>query len=122
MYENFKDNKNNFLYKLLKFLGEEELPEYEDKILNKGYGTFQIHLAIIFNRFFKTNLNPTGKIPVIKNVYLPRLFLQNQLIQNLLYKKFEMPVDLKIILKSIYKDSNRKLKEEYDIDLPNSYF
>ncbi len=123
-FENFVKDKKTFLRNLVEFLGENEIPEYDDVIKNRGYGELQVKLAKILNPCFKSRFNPNGidyrkRIP--RGDPIPRKILQNKLSYTLHYKKYRFPPDIRKKLKNFYIEDNKRLKEKYLPSLPSEY-
>jgi hypothetical protein len=128
-FEELNKDKYTFLKNLLDFLGEKEVPEFEDIVYNRGYGKIQIKLARFLNRFFKSDLNPNGilhyfRIPMIKRISQRDVgdLLQSRLIQKLIYKEYRMPYNLKLKIKKRYIQDNKRINEKYGLNLPDIYF
>ena len=125
IYEQLGKDRSEFLRGLLEFLGEKDIPVMQNTVYNRGYGAYQMRLACFFNRFFKSSFNPKGIIPSVKIPRLgrlsPRLLLQNRLTQRLIYKKYKMPESIAAKIREYYAEDNCKVKEEYALELPESY-
>lgn len=130
VYEHFRRDSTNELMKLLNFMGEPDIPDYKAvksvRKMNKSFGTMQVAAGRQMNRLFKTPIHPEGPLALIKlphRNYLPtRYILQNKLSYWLHYKKYQLPDSLQSDLKAVYADSNAALSEDYELNLPESYF
>lgn len=130
VYEHFKDSSSEELLKLLNYMGEPEIPDYEItksvRKMNKSFGTVQVALGRRLNRFFKTPIHPDGRFAWIKiphRRYLPtRYILQNKVSYGLHYKKYHLPADLQTFLKNYYAEGNLTLANKYQLHLPDPYF
>jgi len=130
VYEYFKNNASEELLKLLNYMGEPAIPHYETiksvRKKNKSFGTMQVAVGRRLNRFFKSPIHPEGALAWIRiphRRYLPtRYLLQNKLSYGLHYKKYQLPADLQDTLKEYYAEGNRTLENNYQLQLPVSYF
>ncbi|HET7627300.1 MAG TPA: hypothetical protein VFK44_02825 [Bacillales bacterium] len=127
IYERFKREFSSELQQLLDFLGEPEIPTYKDeaKWRNKSLGAAQAAIVRRLNRLVRTPIHPNGPLPVIEvpgiGPLLPRRLFQNRLSFALHYKKYRFPEDWQALLKQQYAASNRRLQDEYGMDLPDVY-
>lgn len=128
VYETFKKNSEEEMLRLLNYMGEPEIPEYEvdDRWVNKSLGKLQVPIVRKLNRFFKSPKNPNGKFPIVKTKNFGKLtptnFLQNKYSFAVHYKRFDLPEDIQTFIKSTYAGENKKLAERLDLDLPDRYF
>jgi len=126
VYEHLQKDKHQFLEKLCHFVGERNIPPFNEKWYNRGHGKIQISLARQANTLFRSPLNPRGILPVVRVPFLgplsPRLFLQNRFAQKMLYRKYEIPSEIQSKIKKIYAEDNRKINKRYRLNLPESYF
>ncbi|HIW12366.1 MAG TPA: hypothetical protein H9891_04320 [Candidatus Salinicoccus stercoripullorum] len=130
IFEAFKKAPAEELQKLLNYMGEPEIPEYEEvksvRKANKSFGTAQVALGRRMNQLFKTPIHPEGPVAMISlshRNYLPtRYILQNKLSYGLHHKKYQLPINLQISLKKQYTQSNYELANQYELDLPKEYF
>ncbi|QHS23520.1 hypothetical protein GWK91_11360 [Virgibacillus sp. MSP4-1] len=124
VYEKFQKEPNDYLLKLLNYMGEEQIPEYKEEPLNRSYGVMQAKIARRLNYFFKTKMNPDGMFPVYKikgKKMFPRTFLQNKISYKIHYKRFELSDDLQNNLKNRYNEENRKLNKRRNLELTKNY-
>ncbi|WP_077325658.1 hypothetical protein [Virgibacillus siamensis] len=129
VYEHFKENAEKEMLKLLNFMGEKAIPSYNKaggvRRTNKSYGVLQLKIARRLNKYFKTGVHKEGIIPAVKIPKLgnlsPRMFLQNKVSYSLNYQKFELPDELRHTLQDRFAVENRKLVNNYQLDLPDKY-
>lgn len=127
IYEDFRQNPADEIRKLLHFMGEREIPKYSTKTSarksNKSYGVAQVRIARKLNKYFKSRSNPKGRIPTIRipkiGKLAPRTLLQTRISYTLHYKKYELPEDIRELLKERYAEGNKKLAKRYDLELPD---
>ncbi|SFM32089.1 hypothetical protein [Salibacterium qingdaonense] len=126
IYEHFKNDMDARMLDLLQYMGEEEIPPYENEQINRSYGTLQMAIGRRANHLFKTKLHPKGLIPSnpspIKGKISPRKVLQSKLSFKLHYKRYHLPGELENELKARYVESNRDLQQRYNLNLPDIYF
>ncbi|WP_035711981.1 hypothetical protein [Salibacterium aidingense] len=126
IYEQFKSETDKHMLDLLRYMGEEEIPPYENEQVNRSYGTMQVALGRRVNYLFKTPLHPKGLIPVnpspIKGRFSPRKVLQSKWSFKLHYKRYHLPEKLEEYIKAQYVESNRNLQKKYNLELPDIYF
>lgn len=130
VYEWFKSDADAEMSKLLGYMDEPNIPAYTDsqnmRKMNKSYGSMQVALARVLNRFFRSNLHKEGRVAFFKakgrGRHPVRWLLQNRFSYGLHYKKYQFPDDLQSELKDKYIESNRHLAEQYDLQLPDTYF
>ncbi|SFE11235.1 hypothetical protein SAMN05216238_108139 [Lentibacillus persicus] len=143
IYENFKKEQENYLLRLLNYIGVENIPEYNNVRLNRSYGVLQAKLARLLNKLFKSKKNPKGKIPQFsitlkrknsrklaeiltgkpkrKVTISPRTLLKNNLSFKLHYKRYELPKTLQDEINQYYEEDNLKLAKRDNINLPEYY-
>ncbi|HLR62775.1 MAG TPA: hypothetical protein VK097_10080 [Lentibacillus sp.] len=143
IYENFKKEQENYLLRLLNYIGVETIPEYSNVRLNRSFGMLQAKLARRLNKLFKSQKNPNGKIPQaqikLKRKYSkkavekfmgkpkkaitisPRTLLKNNLSLKLHYKRYTLSKELQDEINHFYKEDNLKLAQRVNIDLPDYY-
>ncbi|MDQ0352742.1 hypothetical protein J2R98_002593 [Alkalibacillus filiformis] len=144
VYENFKEQKEDYLLKLLNFLGFNHIPKYEHVQLNRSYGRLQAKLARRLNKWFKTNKSPKGFIPevkiklkrnyskkIVKKLFnrkrkkitlSPRSLLQNELSYKIHYKRYELSPEMKEKIMNYYIQDNEQLNQRENLNLPEVYF
>lgn len=69
-HEDIKKDVNLAVQKICDFLGV-KVPNFQNRKLRTSYSTFQLKVAISINKIFKTELNPSGLIPLKKSWHLP---------------------------------------------------
>lgn len=117
-YEDFIENKTDVLSKLMEFIGEKEIPEYTEKVVNRGYGKVQVDIAKKLNPFFKSNINPKGIIPCVgKTRNRPTIsrILQTKLSSMIWPQKHRLPKEVMDKIKHEYAQDNKRLLEKYGI-------
>lgn len=93
-YEDFKKNPRKIINELCEFIGVETPEISEDTFHRKwniGYTEWQIKIARIFNKIFKTELNKRGIIPLNYIWHPHRIIFQKDLIFKLESEKL-LPV------------------------------
>lgn len=125
VYETFNEDINKGLLELLEYMGEDAVPNYSNTQVNRSFGAAQAKVGRRLNFLFKTNLNPNGKIPIrrfpIVGKVSPRRVLQSKASFKLHYKRYQLPEHLHKMLKEKYVESNKLLKKEYNLLLPDNY-
>lgn len=130
IYEDFKQNESKEMLKLLNYMGEPEIPQYERegnvRKANKSYGTMQVAIGRKLNRFFKTPIHPKGRLAMFnipnRNRLPTRFLLQSKFSYGLHYKKYKFPMNLQESLKQRYAKGNNELAQRYSLQLPGTYF
>lgn len=126
IYEYFKQNPEEEMLKLLNYMGEPDIPPYQNEELNKSLGKVQVAIARRLNHFFKTPVHPRGRFAIYepsRRSRIPsRVLLQNKISFALHYERYEFPKDLQASLRQRYAEGNRVLADRYHLDLPNAYF
>lgn len=126
IYENLSIEPRRFVEELLGFLGEYEVPQFKINAHNRGYGELAVFLARILNRFFKTDQDPNGLLPVLSVPKIgelsPRRFLQSKYFRFISNKDYKMPEDISAQIRKIYLEDNMELRNKYELELPNKYF
>jgi len=125
--ENMRSNQQQTLDDMMYFMGENRVPFFDKgKIHNRGYGARQIRIARFLNRFFKTEMNPKGVLPVIDLPFgfhlNPKLLLYRKFVQRLIYTDYKLPPAMKRKIKAMYIEDNEKINKKYELNLPSNYF
>lgn len=85
-YEDFRKKPYKVIEKMCDFIGVRS-PEIEKEAYNRkwniGYTEYQIKIARIINKIFKTRLNPKGIIPLRYSLHPHRIIFQRDLIFKL---------------------------------------
>lgn len=126
VYEYFRQHADEEMLKLLNYMGEPQIPPYENEDINKSLGKMQLAIARRMNHLFITGMHPQGRLAFFKpskRRRIPsRVLLQNKVSFTLHYQRYVFPEDLQAELKQRFAEGNRKLAENYNLDLPDSYF
>ena len=146
LYENFPSNdttgiKAKTIRALLDFIGEKDMPELDssanpdskisklmNRTINKGYEDLQIRISRTINPGFRSGFNPKGIIPVLpiptfsglRFKFIPELILKNRFFEAM-STKYEMPKELRRKIKRYYLEGNKRLGQEYGLNLPDAY-
>jgi hypothetical protein len=132
-FELLKKSRDEFLRRVLVWMGVAEFPRYENRVYNEGYGARQVTVARFFNRFLKSKLRETGLFPDVAfpvtgkiDAGKARMILQSPLSRRLLGRKPIRDELLKAKIREHYGESNRVLNEKYQLGLeaicPDEYF
>ncbi|MBL7056460.1 sulfotransferase domain-containing protein [Candidatus Woesearchaeota archaeon] len=125
LYENFKSNKIKFLESFLGFLGEKTIPQFEDKLVYKGYGAFQMKTIMFLNRYFQSQVKPHNMIPMLNipgaDPISLRLLIQNRIFEMFPSKKYELPKGLKQKIKQTFLRDNLQSNKKYSLNLTKNY-
>lgn len=132
LFEEFCFDKHKYLGRIFDFMGIKPRLDFDDMdaLINKSYGVNQVVIARIFNRFIASQFNRNWIIPPVYIPYFGRLtalgmkkILKSKLSFWLLGDKdIKISEDIKNQIKSYYNESNKKLDEQYKLNLPDCYF
>ena len=124
LYEDLKQDLNAFLWRLMQFLGEPEIPDLRSRRPNRSYGRVEAHVARVINRFFRLDQNRGGLLPVLRVPCIgrlePRRFLQSRFFPR--SRPWTLPDAIVRDIKSHYRDDNRILADQLDLKLSPHYF
>lgn len=148
LFENFlssdtTNRKKETIKKLLDFIGERKMPKLDtpknpnsklsklrNRVMNKGYEKLQINISRLINPLFRSDFNPDGFFPGVLPVltsnsiefkFIPEFLLKNRFFEAI-SDKYDMPKELQRRIKRFYFKSNKKLDNEYSLNLPEVYF
>lgn len=82
--DEMKNNQEQIVRDICKFIGVEFPSNYKRKPTNVGYSLETLKISLFLNRFFRTDLNPKGIIPFPNYVLPQRLFFQSAIMRKLL--------------------------------------
>ena len=125
-YELLKNNQEEFVRKLLSWMGVHEIPHYKGVVYNPGYGINQIQIARFCNRFLQSRfresaLIPAVDIPVIGKSTSTTLMkaLQSNISFKLFGRKQINDSRVKEATRKKFLDSNREIDKMCDLSLEN---
>jgi hypothetical protein len=75
-FEDLKKDPISFVKKICNFIGK-DVPQFENKIYEKGWSERQLKLGLYLNRFFYSEYNPNGGFFIRTKFFNPRFLIDN---------------------------------------------